>query len=770
MVFVGYSIGDPVMSYMVDALAAERAKGARFAVAYAFADMNGFDGAKGQDSWRAKNVEPILYDGRDGHRILSDTLIEWASIRRDPFRARSQIAINELTKMPDDTIASRVVWALEDPVAAEALADAPPVRDETEFKKLEQWLNVFAERKLICCSFGDVAASISDQSSLLACLVGDSFQQRNPNNLDMIRVHLSVWLARHLHVPQLVSWVLRNGGHLHPQFQRDIRRELAADDADIPERLRLLWTVILNHSRPDPWSGLWTANHYSAAASNLERHRIEDEVIRSIAPRLCVHLGLPPWPFRRDSQESASPIDSCGHLKLVVGEEENWDHVRDIFQNRQVIARYAETLTEYLELALLLGEEDPRVSSLSNLYRPSIAEHKQNSYLYEWIRLIDLIRDSYFELALKDRQRAENLLLRWVASRRSLFKRLALHALTENSKSNILLVRDLLVRGRKPGIWEHELHREVMRFFRLAGKRLPLSLRTEILSMIDVGPRTIKGWKSSGGLDRIRQLQALLLYKLSLSGIKLNKMRRDLAVEAESRQGVDRERDEFLFWHGPLQVGDYTGPVSKQLIKGSIADIVEALRIDGQVEAADFQKLALSKQEKVAAALRRIGKQGEWPITYWSIFLGHLMGLFNQSRRSTRLHNYVAAVLTVAPNEVFAKLRLEVTNYIIRLAKEYSIELESKFELFWARAWPAKGVVEQVALHSDDPVREALNRPSGRLAEAAYARLRKYEPKTGTGLPRAVRLYFDQIGKSEEWALWPDNIGYSAPLPLFDRP
>ena len=41
VVFVGYSLGDPVMGYMVDALAAERAKGGQFTEAYAFADHDG---------------------------------------------------------------------------------------------------------------------------------------------------------------------------------------------------------------------------------------------------------------------------------------------------------------------------------------------------------------------------------------------------------------------------------------------------------------------------------------------------------------------------------------------------------------------------------------------------------------------------------------------------------------------------------------------------------------------------------------------------------
>ena len=158
VVFVGYSVGDPVMSYMVDALAAERAKGARFATAYAFADADASeaDRSKVRDGWRAKNVEPILYDRRDGHRLLAETLIEWAAVRKDPFHARSRIAINELARMPDDPVAERVVWALDDPVAAKALADEPPVVDEDEFGKLEKWLDVFAERGLLWCEAGDV--------------------------------------------------------------------------------------------------------------------------------------------------------------------------------------------------------------------------------------------------------------------------------------------------------------------------------------------------------------------------------------------------------------------------------------------------------------------------------------------------------------------------------------------------------------------------------------------------------------------------------------
>ena len=37
---------------------------------------------------------------------------------------------------PDDPAVERVVWALQDPAAAKALADSPPIQDEADFTTL----------------------------------------------------------------------------------------------------------------------------------------------------------------------------------------------------------------------------------------------------------------------------------------------------------------------------------------------------------------------------------------------------------------------------------------------------------------------------------------------------------------------------------------------------------------------------------------------------------------------------------------------------------
>ena len=95
--FVGYSLNDPIMRYMMDALAADWRRGATTSSAWAL------DGCEpGQkdykfSEWRAKGVEPILYpvpakgDHKDAHSALHQTLHEWAGIYRDGVEGKEQI-------------------------------------------------------------------------------------------------------------------------------------------------------------------------------------------------------------------------------------------------------------------------------------------------------------------------------------------------------------------------------------------------------------------------------------------------------------------------------------------------------------------------------------------------------------------------------------------------------------------------------------------------------------------------------------------------------
>lgn len=749
VVFVGYSVGDPVMSYMVDALAAERARGARFGTAYAFAGEDGSetDRSKARSRWSAKNIEPILYDRRDDHNMLVGTLTEWARIRKDSFHARSRIAINEMTKMPvgpDDPVTERVVWALQDPVAAEALAKEPPVKNEEEYGKFEKWLDMFVEKGLL-----DYVANggepDSEQNHSTVRLVDDGTRLADPNRLDRIRGHLAFWIARHLHVPHLLAWVLRNGGHLHPGLRDEIRRKLVEENTNIPERLRLLWTVLLNNRPTDHWKHIWTSKLYKMAASDAVRRQIEDDVIQSIAPHLVVVSGPPPnLVFQQYIDgKPISLIDTCGHLKLVSGDDDSRYHVKEIIKAPDVLSRHAETLTGQLEQVLDLGEEDDTDDPFSIWFRPSIADHQQNRDYYEWDHLISLVRDSYLALAAANRRRAGNLLLRWVESRNLLFRRLALHALTENLKSDIHLARQLILTGRKPGLWEPEMRREVLRFFRLAGRRLPRKLRVEIVRAIHVGPKLKKD--QSFSYDRARYEIALRIYKLGVSGAQLDKKSRALIDEVGLGLGAeaDEARTEFSWWRGEAEwIGDEEF-APEHLIRGTVGEVATALK-DEMISQDGLRGLILEKRVKVLSALRQLAEQGEWPARYWQGLLWHLP--IEKKDQGVKLYFHVARILAEAPESLFNQTRSAAASFLERLSDMYEIDQEAAFKILWTKAWIGKGEGEPQTVFPDDPLTDALNDPAGRLAEAAVIRLQKYKPETGSGIPANIRGYFDAIG------------------------
>lgn len=152
-----------------------------------------------------------------------------------------------------------------------------------------------------------------------------------------------------------------------------------------------MWTILCAEETVDQHRFLLLPKHLNAA-SEPERRRIDEHAMASIAPRLVVRPGAD-WGSRLRQQE-LSPIESCAHLKVLAGDDDERHFIEPVLKDRRVLARFAETLTGYLEHALSLLKEVDGVT-LSVGYRPSIAEHHQNSGPDNWTHLIDLVRDSH---------------------------------------------------------------------------------------------------------------------------------------------------------------------------------------------------------------------------------------------------------------------------------------------------------------------------------------------------------------------------------------
>ena len=239
VVFVGYSLSDPVLRYMTDALAADQLLGEEPLEMFAFANHVRGKERREAEEWRWKNVTPILYRNHARHHYLHRTLSVWAETYRDGVLGKTRVVLESAKAPPNlapdrNDVTSRMLWALSD-------STGQPAR---QFAKLDpvpslKWLDVLTEQRhgrLDLPRFG-VEPPHRDDSPEFAfahrpapvglaqwmTLVREATVE---TELDKPMFWIGAWLARHMNDPHLLFWVAAQGGRLHSRFAKEIEREL----------------------------------------------------------------------------------------------------------------------------------------------------------------------------------------------------------------------------------------------------------------------------------------------------------------------------------------------------------------------------------------------------------------------------------------------------------------------------------------------------------------------------------------------------------------
>jgi hypothetical protein len=277
--FVGYSINDPVLRYMMDALAADRLLGESSPDMFAFGSFQKGKEEARRLEWEAKNVVPILYRERDNHSYLHKTLRAWADAYRDGIGAKERIAASSGLSRPlagggQDELVGQLRWALSDErgLPAKRFADTVP-------SPSLDWLGPLTEDcygRADLSRFGVFPGRASDNDLRFSILNRPSPFELAPRmsltgngaatgEWDKIMPHLARWLSRHLDNPRLILWIAKSGGYLHPGFAWWIQHQIdeitqleqsnsvekleqlrsASPDAIPRAILRPLWKVVL---------------------------------------------------------------------------------------------------------------------------------------------------------------------------------------------------------------------------------------------------------------------------------------------------------------------------------------------------------------------------------------------------------------------------------------------------------------------------------------------------------------------------------------------
>lgn len=257
--FVGYSINDPVLRYMMDALAADRMLGETTFEAFAFGSFSKGREDEQRVEWAAKNVTPILYRAHAKHFYFHSTLSTWAAHYRDGISGNERIVSRHASSPPtvgtkQDDLVGRVLWALTDPsgVPAKQFAELDPVPPI-------DWLDALADDRFgyrDLPRFGirpkekeDEALRFSLISRYANYNAGRSmklvFDHDDARPWDPVMHQLARWILRHLNNPRLLLWVADRGGRLHPALARLISAELGSAGPHISPPMRKLWSLLL---------------------------------------------------------------------------------------------------------------------------------------------------------------------------------------------------------------------------------------------------------------------------------------------------------------------------------------------------------------------------------------------------------------------------------------------------------------------------------------------------------------------------------------------
>ena len=791
--FVGYSLNDPVMKYMMDAIAADRMLGENTPQAWAFADSDPSSITDTKVKWKAKGVNPIIYEKTADHSFLHQTLHAWAKTYQHRVSGKQNIVISNALAKPSgstqqDNFVGRMLWALADPSGepAKTFAEYNPVpsldwlfeaflTDRYKHKDL-QIFGVNANEEVddtFVFNFVNrpTPYHLAPRMSLLSGYL-------TMGNWDKVMYQIARWLLRHLNDPQFILWVVKHAGKIHPSFVRLMNYHLSDLDAKsksvgadklneivvhapnaIPDEFsKKLWRLILSGNVQSPSNSLDVYDWKRQFLLNGSTKNLKLILREILAPKILIK--------EKFSFEKSNAIDIKSlidvelnlnsddvHSALVEFEDSRWkEELHGFLEEFQLL------LKDGLDLLKELEKIDHK-KDFSDWHLPSIEEHPQNRNFHNWTALIELLRDSWLKLNEVDNSKASGVAHYWFELTYPTFKRLALFAASKGSIEPSIWL-DWLLSDNTWWLWAPDTKREVLRLLVLQGHQLSGELKEELESTIIKGPPremykdglNIEKWN-----DILNRSVWLLLSKLELSGLKLGKDANgkldDLSKQYPYWKLAEDERDEFSVWmsSGWRNNLNYDSEFEEfptkraEIVKRLTSSISEESSIDNDYEDRkdNWVEICTKHPMQVLFALKDLAEKDIWPLNRWK----QAFQTWGNRRFAKRVWMYGAPFIQNIPDHLLK----EVIHSFCRWMEEASKATDCHHKTFIALC---EQVLEIYVEDTDDdvgdhPVLDAINHPVGVITETLINLWLHSKPNDNENLPKDFLEIFTRLASVE---------------------
>lgn len=791
--FVGYSVSDPVMRYITDAVAADRESGEPLPPMFAFVGYQPGTEADVEEEWSAKDITPILYLDEDNHKYLHSTLNAWASLYRDGLEGKLQI-INQAAISPpsdsteEDDFVGRVIWAISDPAgnSARHFAELTPVPSISWLKPLSErlWLEPDAVGMGTRNDGGRVerdrySALSHPTDASRAAPVSLVDRSRLPVSLDPVMRHLARWLARHVGEPDLVMWVVKQGGQLHPAFAHEIEEALikksSASDAGQDEmaqqhaervaatpsldpRLRQVWHLILAgrmYTGRDElgligWPKLFRSNGLSAG--------LRSQLRAFLTPCLALGPPLRPW---LDLVDGDAAADSSDDMTALV----DWKvrlRAGYVFTRLQELAAiedwqsalpdllddFSSLLRDALDLMRAMGgAADHRDRSFID--RPSVTDHAQNSDYDEWVALIVLARDAWLAAASIQPERASLAAHTWWHLPYPCFKRLALFAAAQGDVISPQDAVDWLLDEETHWLWSPQVQREAMRLLVFLGPRIGGPERGRLEAAILRGPARLE----VDGTDDVERRRGAADRSVWLRLIRLKEGDAD-ALGAEAREWLASlemaypqwrvapdDGDDFpLRWLDASELGE---PIQTPYRCKELVDWLQRHPKRDDWNDDEWAERCRHAFPAAICALKVLAMRDVWVPDRWAEAL-NVWRDRNHLRQSWRR---LADPVMRMPDNEFAELLQPVNAWLDGVAQAGQ-SADSQFLALVDRVFDTSKAVhdaERLLASASEPLVTAINHPIGHAMQALLRAWYQEGLKDGQGLRKPIQVRFEQV-------------------------
>lgn len=782
--FIGYSIDDPVLRYMTDALAVDGLLGESLPEMFAFGSHAKGGQEQARSEWKAKNVTPILYRESKNHWHLHRTLRAWAGTYRDGIGGKESIVVRHAGSRPlvsteQDNFVGRVLWALSDPSGqpAKRFADFDPV-------PTLDWLDEFASDRYRHRDLGRFGVPpLATEDRILAfslvhrpapytlapwmeLLIQDSSGAR----WDEVMFHLARWLTRHLDDPKLVLWLARHGGWLHREFAEHIERRLhyiatlerenkTTDLADIRANaprgiprpgMRTLWRLLITGRARSPSSSLYSYRRLDRFQRDGFTASLRLELREMLVP--LISLGEP-FHWGEDPHATGSPerLKDLVNWDIVLASPDVHSKLDDLRQNPhwssvlpELLADFSALLRDAMDLMAELEGADHE-SDLSYLHQPSIADHPQNDRFHDWTALIELTRDAWLAAARAEPKWAIRVAEGWLREPYPVFRRLAFFAAAHGEVISSSQGLRWLLDDDHRWIWTVATQRETLRLVFALSSRLDSESLAELERAVLQGPPRAM-YRDDIEDERWAALQEhevwIHLAKMQHSGATLSADARNAFAELTKRHPEWRlesdEREEFPFW-----TGDGDDLVRFEPAPRDRDELVDWLQQrPGSApwpEEDDWRHRCKTDYAATSYALLTLAAQGQWPPDRWR----EALQAWSEEDLIERSWHDMSVVLADMPGSVPSSLAFGVAWWLKGVAR--TIEPDKTLFLPLCKRILAFDHDSDVDADTNDPVTRAINHPVGHVTEALLSWWSRSTLEDEQRLPDELKTVFTEL-------------------------